>query len=96
MAKKKNFWYVLVMANHGPVFVTKLNYGNRTAEWNKLEKPLEMSMERAKDIAWGLMANFNVAFPVCSPIEMTTQPYYYEKGQFEWKEDNSHREKGEK
>ena len=43
-------------------------------------------MQRAKDIAWGLMANFNTAFPVCSPTEMTCQPYYYNKGHFVWKE----------
>ena len=86
MAKKKNFWYVLVMTNYGPVFVTKINYGNRTAEWNKLEKPLEMSAERAKDLATGLMMNFNTALPVCSPIAIEMQLYYYDKGQFEWKE----------
>ena len=72
------------MGNNGPVFVTKINYGNRTAEWNMLEKPLEMDMERAKDLALGLMLNFNTAFPVCCPIEMENQPYYYENGKFEW------------
>ena len=86
MANKKNYWYVLVLTDYGAIFVTKINYGNRTAEWNKLEKPLEMSMQRAKDITWGLMANFNTAFAVCSPIEITCQAYYYNKGHFVWEE----------
>ena len=31
MAKKKTYYYVLVMTNYGPVFVTKVY--RKTAEW---------------------------------------------------------------
>ena len=77
MAKKKNFWYVLVITNYGPVFVTKVNNTNKTAEWNSLEKPLELDAFWAKDLALGLNLNFNLAYPVCYPIEIDTQPYNY-------------------
>lgn len=85
MAKKQNYWYVLVLTEEGPKFVTKINYANKTAEWDKLEAPLEMGMQRAKDLALGLMCNFHTAYPVCARCELENQPYYYNKGQFEWK-----------
>lgn len=84
MANKKNYWYVLVMTNYGAKFVTKINYSNRTAEWDGVEKPLEMDMNRAKDLAFGLMCNFNQAYPVCAPIELDNQPYVYADGHFKW------------
>ena len=87
MAKKKNFWYVLVLANGGPTFVTAVNHSNKTAHWNKSEAPLEMEMFWAKDLALGLMLNFHMAYVVCSPIEIKEQPYRYEKGHFEWQWD---------
>jgi len=93
--KKKNHWYVLVLsANGGPAFVTKVHYSNKTAEWNKGEPPLEMEMFWAKDLALGLMLNFTTAFPVCSPIELTDHMFRYDKGHFEWKwnEEESPRE----
>lgn len=86
MAKKKNYWYVMVMSDGGPVFVTKINYGDRTAEWNKLEKPLEMDKDRAQDLALGLNLNFHTAYAVCQPFELVTQPYRYEEWEIEWKE----------
>lgn len=85
MAKKKNFWYVIVMANHGPVFVTKINHSDKTAEWNKEEAPLELDEFRAKDLALGLNLNLNSAFAVCQPFEIDRQPFRYDKGEFEWK-----------
>lgn len=85
MAKKQNYWYVLVMTNHGPVFVTKINYSNKTAEWNKDEKPLEMDASRAKDLTLGLNLNLNSAFAVCQPFKIDAQPFRYELGEFEWK-----------
>ena len=86
MAKKQNYYYVLVMTNNGPVFVTKVNNANKTAEWNKLEKPKEFTKFWAEDLTLGLNLNFNMAFTVCSKFEIDYQPYYYNKGQFEWKE----------
>ena len=31
MAKKQNYLYVLVMADNGPVLVTKINWSDKTA-----------------------------------------------------------------
>ena len=85
MAKKQNYYYVLVLTNEGAKFVTKVNWSNKTAEWNKLEKPLEMSKETAKDLTMGLQLNFNNAFMVCNGYEISCQPYRYDKGNFVWK-----------
>ena len=84
MAKKKNFWYVLVLTNEGPKFVTKVNNLNKTAEWDKLAKPLDFSEVYAKDLALGLMMNWFTAYPICAPIELDHQPYRYNEGHFEW------------
>ena len=85
MAKKKNYWYVLVMTNEGPKFVTSVSYMDKTAHWDKTEKPLEMDKERATDLALGLNLNMHAAFVVCQPFEIDRQPYRYDMGQFEWK-----------
>lgn len=90
--KKKNYWYVLVMTDNGPVFVTSVEYSSKTAHWNKLEKPLEMDMNRAKDLTFGLNLNFHAAFAVCQPFEIDRQPYKYDRGQFEWKENEKEEE----
>ena len=84
MAQKKNYYYVLVMTNSGPTFVTKVNHSNKTAEWNKLEKPLELEKFWAEDLVLGLNLNLNVAFMVCSKFQIDYQPYLYDRGQFEW------------
>ena len=84
MAKKKNHWYVLVMTDEGPKFVTKINHSDKTAEWDVNEKPLEMSDSVAKDLAFGLMCNFFTAFPVCLPIEWESHPYNYAEYHIEW------------
>lgn len=93
--RKKNYWYVLVMSNGGPKFVTKVNYGNKTAEWNGKDKPLEMNKDRAQDLTLGLYLNFNSAFAVCQPFELDTQPYRYDVGHFEWKFFNEENNKEE-
>ena len=85
MAKKKNFWYVLVLTETGPTFVTKINYSNKTAEWNKDESPIEFNERAAKDLALGLCANLNMAYAVCSAFKLDSQPYHYEMGKFIWK-----------
>ncbi len=81
---KKNHWYVLVMSDGGPVFVTKANYATKTAEWNKLEKPLELDKSRAEDLILGLNLNFHSAFAVVMPFEIDTQPYRYSDWKIEW------------
>ena len=84
MAKKKSFWYVLVMTESGPTFVTKINHSDKTAEWNKDEKPLEMGEYMAKDLAMGLCANMHMSYAVCHFYELENQPYRYEMGKFKW------------
>ena len=85
MTKKKNYYYVLVFTNSGPVYVTSVDYSDKTAMWDKKEKPLEMGEYRAKDLAMGLCANFNLAVAVNSFYELDSQPYLYSIGEFEWK-----------
>ena len=84
MAKKKNFWYVLVFTESGPVFVTKVNNADRTAEWVKTDKPIEFSDSWAKDLSMGLTWNGNLAYAICSPVTVDHQPYMYSNGKFEW------------
>lgn len=82
--KQKSFWYVIVMTDYGPVFVTSVDYSNKTAHWNKKEKPMEFNKSIAQDLCLGLSINFHTSFAVCVPYELTTQPYVYDRGQFEW------------
>ena len=82
MAKKKTYYYVLVMTNYGPVFVTKVY--RKTAEWQKDKAPLELSKEWANDIALGLTLNGYPAFVVAQPWEVEMHPYRYEIGEFKW------------
>lgn len=83
--KKKNFWYVIVMTSTGPTFVTGINRSEKTAQWNKDEKPLELGEYWAKDLAFGLQCNWNIAYAVCNGYELDSQPYRYNVGSFEWK-----------
>jgi len=82
--KKKNFWYVLVMTETGPAFVTKIDHSDKTARWDKDEMPLEMGEYMAKDIAMGLCANLHSAYAVCHFYELDNQPYLYNLGYFKW------------
>ena len=80
---KTNYWYVLVLTESGAKFVTSI-LPKKWCEWNELDKPLEMTQMMAKDVAKGLMLNFNTAFPVCSPIELDKQPYNYAEYECKW------------
>ena len=82
--KKKYHYYVLVFTNEGPVFVTKVNNANKTAEWDRLEKPLEMDKYWAQDLVLGLNLNFHTAFLVQHMVELSRQPIRYEDGHFVW------------
>ena len=88
MAKtnKKHFYYVLVFTNGGPVYVTSVNYSNKTAHWNKDEKPLEMTKSNAQDLSFGLNCNFIQAVVVEQFYELETQPYRYDAFEIEFKE----------
>lgn len=85
MAKQKEYWYVLVMEDDGPAFVTGTG-DHHMAYWNKSEKPKEFSKEWALDMMKGLTWNGFTAYPVCSPIELDHQPYNYQKWQIKWEE----------
>lgn len=84
MANKKTHYYVLVFTAEGAKYVTKINNADRTAEWNKDEKPLEMTKERANELMIGLTWNCHSAQVVASPVELDNQPYRYNDGHFEW------------
>ena len=77
MAKKKNYWYVLVMTSEGPKYVTDVHCGTKEAVWDKFEKPLELAKETAQDLAWALRVNGYNAVAVCQNFEITSQPFYY-------------------
>lgn len=85
MAAKKNHYYILMMGNNGPVFVTDIK-PNKYAEWDMDKPPKEFEKSRAEDITLGLNMNFNMAFMVCSQWEIDNQPYRYSVGKFEWVE----------
>jgi hypothetical protein len=89
MAKSKYHYYVLVFTNSGPVYVTSIPERN-FAKWDRNEKPDEFSKSMAEDIAMGLNLNGYSAQMVCSPVGVDTQPYWYEKGSFEWKVKEDH------
>lgn len=92
MANKRNYWYVLVLTNYGPVFVTRIPT-RTTAEWHKEEKPMELSEKYAKEVAWGLRLNEYLAYAVCNTYELGGQPFRYKEGQFKWQWDKEAAEK---
>ena len=82
MAKKKStFYYVLVITGAGPVFVTSVDYSDKTAHWDKDKAPLELDKYRAEDLTLGLNLNGHLAYPVCSKWEIDGQPYRYNVGE---------------
>ena len=83
-ATKKNRYYVLVITDAGPKFVTKVNYGDKTAEWDYKEKPLEMSKSEAEDLVLGLNLNLHQAYLICQKWEIDSQPYRYNDWKIEW------------
>ena len=84
MAKRKNYYYVLVMTDSGPTFVTSIPERN-WANYDKLEKPMEFgSKDYAQEVANGLCLNFQLAYMVNSNYEIPGQPYLYSKGQLKW------------
>ena len=88
MAKQKYHYYVLVFASPGPVFVTDIPERNY-AKWDRMKAPKEFGRSYAEDIAMGLNLNGFSAAMVVYPYEREEQLYYYEKGQFEWKGNES-------
>lgn len=83
-ATKKNHYYILVFSNHGPVYVTSVDY--HTCEWDWSKPPMEFSKAWAEDIVNGLRMNLHNAVLVHMPYEIDSQPYYYKEWQIEFKE----------
>ena len=84
MANRKNFYYVLVMTNTGPVFVTDIPEKNK-AVWDRLKIPKEFgSKSYAYDVTMGLNLNGCPAYIVVNPFKLSGQPYLYSKGKFKW------------
>lgn len=75
-SKKKYHYYVLVMTNEGPKYVTKI-LPNHWCKWNENDKPLEMSASYAEDVYTGLCLNFHTAVLVKSRFEIDHHPYNY-------------------
>lgn len=87
----KSYNYILVLTSEGPKFVT--GFGERkTAFWDEKEAPYLMDLDYAREVAFGLTVNGCVAFPVSSKFEIDKQPYFYDKGHFEWKWDDNKEE----
>ena len=82
--KTKKHYYVLVMTEAGPKFVTKINYGDKTAEWDYKEKPLELDKFWAEDLVLGLNLNYNQAYLICQNWEIENQPYRYDDYKIQW------------
>lgn len=83
--KQTNWYYVLVMTDEGPKFVTGLGE-HHTSYWDKDKKPYELSEAWAKDMVRGLTWNGHVAFMVKSLWEIDGQPYNYRDWQIKWEE----------
>ena len=60
------------------MYVTKVNNANKTAWWNKEEKPLSMTKSIAEDLAFGLALNFTHCVIAYMPFELEFQPYRYD------------------
>lgn len=83
---KKVYFYVLVITDSGPVFVTSADFSNHTAVWDKDEKPKSFSSTVADEVCLGLNCNYQLAYVVRSSNELEVQPYRYEAFDFVLKE----------
>lgn len=85
MAKKKEYWYVLVMTNNGAVFVTETNNWERIAKWEKDKNPMKFTKNDAQYLSMALTMNGHLAYAIGDTWEHKKQPYRYEAGSFYWK-----------
>lgn len=74
---KKNHYYVLVFTDNGPVYVTSVNYADKSARWEKTKPPKEFSKSNAEDLVFGLRCNWFNAVVVTLPCDIDSQPYNY-------------------
>ena len=75
--KKKNYYYVLVFTDSGPVYLTSIDRENKYAHWDREKAPMELGSSYAEDLVFGLNLNLNSSVVVKSTREITTQPYNY-------------------
>lgn len=79
---KKNYWYILVLTETGPAFVTSMN--GSTCMWEKDKVPVEYGRQIAEETAWALRLNGYVAYAVSITYELGSQPYRYDLGKYKW------------
>lgn len=84
MATKKRYWYVLVITEEGPKFVTEVDFGNKSAKWIATDEPYELSESWSNDLVLGLAWNGFLAYQICSQVEIKQQPYRYAFGHMNW------------
>lgn len=84
MANKKNYYYVLVFTEQGPVYVTSVDNASKVAYWEKDKAPMALPKSYAEDLTVGLNLNYNIAVMVTSKWELT-QPYRYSHYDFSFK-----------
>lgn len=78
MTKNKYYYYVLVITDAGPVFVTDIDNSSKTAMWEMDKPPLELSEYKAEDITMGLNCNMIPAYCIKSKFELDKHPYRYD------------------
>lgn len=82
---KRNYYYVLVATKNGGQFVTSIDHKEKTAKWDRKEKPLEMGKQEAENIAFGLKMNFYWAIVVYNEFDIDKQIFYRENKESEVK-----------
>ncbi len=76
MANQKNYYYVLVFTESGPVYLTSANNSSRYACWDREAEPIALSKSYAEDVVFGLRCNGYRAVMVTTKYE-ESQPYNY-------------------
>lgn len=84
MEKPKYQYYILVCTDHGPKFVTSIDWTDKTCMWENNKPPLAMNKTQCENITMGLNLNWNIAYCVFSDNGLIGQPFQYEKGEFKW------------
>jgi hypothetical protein len=85
MATRKNFHYVLVFTQTGPVYVTSVDNASQISHWDRDKDPKALPKYYAEEIVLGLNLNGYHAVLVTSKYELY-QPYNYKYYEFSFKE----------
>ena len=80
----KNYYYVLIFTDGGPVYVTSANNATSYARWDKNEVPRTFPKYYAEDIVFGLRCNGYCAVLVTVKDKLDYQPYRYESFDFKF------------